>query len=229
TATNKKIETPTGDLVISKVVVGEENSDKSFEFNIVLKDKDNVELDKVFDYILSAADKILKEGKIQSGDTFQLKDGELIRIKEIPLGTKYEVTEIDPEGYVVTAENNIGEIQGEETFVKFTNTKKPEEPETPPETPETPEEPEEPEEPEVPETPEIPSIPEEPEEEPLVEPNVPEIPEKPEEPIVVPHTPERKVTVKTNKKIPQTGMSFPGELFLGLAGLYLLIDKKKKH
>lgn len=176
---NQTIDKKTGDIIISKVVIGEENSDKEFNFTIVLRDGEKNELDEIFNYIKSNAAEIIKKGEIKSGDTFTLKNGEKIRIQEVPYGTEYKVTEEDTGEYIISSVNSEGVVESEETFVEFTNTK-PDEPDEPNNPPETPEEPDEPEEPPTP--PEEPEEPSEPEKEPIE-------PSEPEEPPVEPYNP----------------------------------------
>ncbi len=71
---------------------------------------------------------------LHNGSQFSLKAGETIRIKYLPIGLRYEITELDPDGYTVT--NTVdgvlsggGSAQG--TIIKdipgtvvFTNTMK---------------------------------------------------------------------------------------------------------
>lgn len=142
-----------GKIVISKEVVGEE-TDKQFSFNIIFKDEDFVELDNLFDYILSNIDEILEDGKIKSGDTFYLRNGETIEISRVPYGTYYEVNEMYDEDYYVLATGNIGVVDSDLNIVKFKNIEIPDEPDTPdkPDKPDTPDKPEKPKNEELEET-----------------------------------------------------------------------------
>lgn len=208
--TNKsKEEQKFGNLIIEKKVIGD-NTDEKFEFIISLKDQDGVELKTLFDYVISNLGEVLESGKIKSGDTFKLGNNDKIKITKIPYGSKYLVEELNSEGYKVIANNEIGKIDKENTYVTFTNEK---EPENPPEEPKNP-----PEEPKNP--------PEEPK-------NPPEEPsEVPEEKEVEEKEYFTKEVVKENKnEAPKTYVGFMGfekSMFvLSSLGLVLLKRKRK--
>ena len=141
----------TGDLVIAKKVVGEDKSDKSFNFKLELYNPSGVELAGSYAYEIrenvNNAVSIISQGNIKSGDWFKLKDGQSIKIKGLPYGVLYRVYEDMPEGYRVDVSNGSGKISKETTYVNFTNIHIP--PDVPPETPENPPDvpPETPEEP----------------------------------------------------------------------------------
>ena len=55
--------------------------------------------------------------------TFKLKDGDTIKIANLPAGVKYEVTETEAEGYTTTKTADTGTIEGSVATAAFTNTK----------------------------------------------------------------------------------------------------------
>ena len=170
-----------GDLIISKIVIGG-SDDEEFTFKLTLTDRNGEELVNTFDYLKYHLEELIEEGFIKSGETFVLKNGQTIRVKNIPYTTKYIVEELTTDGYVVVAENEMGQINSEETFVVFTNIKEEpfEEPydfeDTPVISPEVPME-----VPEIPLTPSTPVLPEE-------APKVPEVPRVPMRPGEAPRT-----------------------------------------
>ena len=55
--------------------------------------------------------------------TFKLKDGDTIKIANLPAGVRYEVTETEAEGYTTTKTADTGTIGGSVATAAFTNTK----------------------------------------------------------------------------------------------------------
>lgn len=115
-----------GSLVVTKKVVGEDNSDKSFEFTIVL---DDASISGTY------GDVVFEHGKA----VFFLKDGESKTVDGLPAGIGYEVFETAVDGYTVTSKNEKGVVLADELIVvDFVNTyhvsdepEKPEEPDVP--------------------------------------------------------------------------------------------------
>ncbi|MBR0134159.1 VWA domain-containing protein [Candidatus Saccharibacteria bacterium] len=106
-----------GNLKISKTVEGNPTVAKSFTFTVNLYGKDGKKLTGEFEY---AGNK--KSGKIKSGDTIQLVDGEYIEIAKLPEGATYEVTEDAMRGYETTKTGDAGSIVKNTTAeAKFVN------------------------------------------------------------------------------------------------------------
>ena len=117
---NTRNETPSGSLTISKTVSGTAGEmDRDFTFKIELFDENNNILTDTYNYTGD------KTGTITSGDTITLKHGESITIDKLPLGTKYQVTEIEAntDGYETTATNDNGTITEKGANVNFVNVK----------------------------------------------------------------------------------------------------------
>ncbi|MBO5461632.1 MAG: VWA domain-containing protein [Ruminococcus sp.] len=116
----------TGMLEISKEVVipdGSTPDTDSFQFKVDFNgDKD---LEGSFDYeAVDSEGKIVSSGTITDGGTITLEDGWTVKIKNLPPGTTYKVTETEVAGF--TSENDgdtTGEIKaGETSREEFTNT-----------------------------------------------------------------------------------------------------------
>lgn len=131
------IEQKTGDLEISKPVIGEDDpdKDKEFTFDIKFTDANGSRIWDDYAYTRTKNDGSTEADLVlHNGSQFSLKAGETIRIKYLPIGLRYEITELDPDGYTVT--NTVdgvlsggGSAQG--TIIKdvpgtvvFTNTMK---------------------------------------------------------------------------------------------------------
>ena len=131
------IEQKTGDLEISKQVIGEDDpdKDKEFTFDIKFTDANGSRIWDDYAYTRTKNDGSTEADLVlHNGSQFSLKAGETIRIKYLPIGLRYEITELDPDGYTVT--NTVdgvlsggGSAQG--TIIKdipgtvvFTNTMK---------------------------------------------------------------------------------------------------------
>lgn len=129
------IEQKTSDLEVRKQVVGQDESAPDFEFNIRFYDQNgNPVLD---DYAYTKYDKDGKELSgnlvVHDGDTFTLKDGQYVRIRYLPFGLRYTITEKAVNGYTVSSTINgvvgqgntaTGSIlnTGQMNTVLFTNT-----------------------------------------------------------------------------------------------------------
>ena len=98
------IEQKTADLRVSKEVIGDDSSDKEFEFTVQFSDQDgNTIWD---DYAYTRYDKNGNELEsdlvLHEGSTFHLKAGEYVIIKYLPIGLRYTITETNTGGYDVT-------------------------------------------------------------------------------------------------------------------------------
>ena len=113
---NKQI----GSLTISKKVEGVE-TDESFNMIVTLYDADGVELTGEYDYTGDVS------GKITSGGTIALADGQTVSIKGLPEGSTYVVEE-DVSGVYTTTVNGAagtkteGVVTGDTARVEFINT-----------------------------------------------------------------------------------------------------------
>lgn len=129
------IEQKTSDLEVRKQVVGQDESNRNFEFNIRFYDQNgNPVLD---DYAYTKYDKDGKEIDsnlvVHTGDKFTLQDGQYVRIRYLPFGLRYTITEVPQDGYTVSSTINgvvgqgntaTGSIlnTGQMNTVLFTNT-----------------------------------------------------------------------------------------------------------
>ena len=129
------IEQKTSDLEVRKQVVGQDESNREFEFNIRFYDQNGKPV--LDDY---AYTKYGKDGKeidsnlvVHTGDKFTLKDGQYVRIRYLPFGLRYTITEEAVNGYTVSSTINgvvgqgntaAGSIlnTGQMNTVLFTNT-----------------------------------------------------------------------------------------------------------
>ena len=101
-----------GRLLITKRVTGSRGDHrKDFTFTVTFTDPAENPLAESFPYEKTLQDGTVQSGEIASGEQFQLKDGESMRIDCLPGGTQYTVTESDNAGYRVTATGATGEIQ----------------------------------------------------------------------------------------------------------------------
>lgn len=182
-----------GNLRITKTVKGDNiDKDEEFMFRVTFTKKNGQESATGYRYKLGS-----ESGTIYSGDKFTLKHGETITIKDIPTGIKYEVEELNADGYIVSADGETGTITLGTTTAEFINTK--DEPEEPDE-PDTPTDPVDPDDPGTPSDPNEPS-----------EPDIPSEPSNPETPddSVTPDDPVdntgKTETTPIPEKVPQTG------------------------
>lgn len=111
----------TGNLTISKAVVGSDaDKEKKFDFIVTLNGAAGS-----YSYTGNG----LPSGKIKSGDTISLANGQNITITGLPIGTKYQVTEDkdSAQGYSVKSVGTSGNISySKDSTASFTNTKSPE-------------------------------------------------------------------------------------------------------
>ena len=97
------IEQKTGDLEIRKQVIGEDAPDKKFTFDIKFTDANGSRIWDDYAYTRTKNDGSTETDLVlHNGSQFGLKAGETIRIKYLPIGLRYEITELDPDGYTVT-------------------------------------------------------------------------------------------------------------------------------
>lgn len=129
------IEQKTSDLEVRKQVVGQDESNREFEFNIRFYDQNGKPV--LDDYAYTKYDKDGRELNgdlvVHTGDKFTLKDGQYVRIRYLPFGLRYTITEVPRDGYTVSSTINgvvgqgntaAGSIlnTGQMNTVLFTNT-----------------------------------------------------------------------------------------------------------
>lgn len=122
-----EIEEKFGSLIIRKTVGGNAGDTVgAFEFLIVLTDGSGNPLSGRYPYSGS------RSGEIISGEKISLSHGESVTIEGIPVGTHYEVTEIDSRGHTAKSSGNVGEISSEAASVaNFVNIRNIEQPNIP--------------------------------------------------------------------------------------------------
>lgn len=116
-------------LTVSKTVVGEgENEDRRFDFTVTLiSPSAEVDFSDTYYWMSSMETELhtltfVKEtdGKVKAA--LSLRHGERVRIYGLPLGTRYEVAEMTPEGYVVAVSGGKGVvIEASNPRASFTN------------------------------------------------------------------------------------------------------------
>lgn len=101
--TGVNIEQKTSDLTIEKEVVGDSDPNKEFPFQVRFFDQngDPIMDDYVYDRYSAEGTLLSSDLIICNGATFQLKDGEYVKIKHLPYGLRYTVTELSADGYTV--------------------------------------------------------------------------------------------------------------------------------
>lgn len=103
----------TGTLRVEKEVGGPATGNEEFSFQIHFKDQDGNNLKDDYSYTRYSSDgtEIKTDVIIYDGGTFQLKNGEYIIVKYLPVGAQYCVSEDDPDPdvYLTTVSTNDGE------------------------------------------------------------------------------------------------------------------------
>lgn len=96
------IEQTTGDLIVKKEVVGDDDSDKEFGFEIRFYSQNGEEIVDDYAYTKYTANGTENDLVLHDGSEFTLKAGEYVKIEYLPIGLRYKITELDPGGYTVT-------------------------------------------------------------------------------------------------------------------------------
>ncbi len=96
------IEQTTGDLIVKKEVVGDDDSDKEFGFEIRFYSQNGEEIVDDYAYTKYTANGTENDLVLHDGSEFTLKAGESIKIEYLPIGLRYKITELDTGGYTVT-------------------------------------------------------------------------------------------------------------------------------
>ena len=115
----------TGSLSIQKTVTGLENrNDDEFTFEVKLTGKDDQPLIGSYSYTKGAvadeaAEPEVRELTLEEGKgTITLKDGQIVTIPDLPVGTKYAVEEMSHDGYTANSPVNAsGIIQKKDIIV----------------------------------------------------------------------------------------------------------------
>ena len=118
------IEQKTSDLEVRKQVMGQDESGQEFNFDIQFYDQTGNEV--LDDYAYTKYDKDGKEIDsnlvVHTGDKFTLKDGQYVRIRYLPFGLRYTITEKAVNGYTVSSTINGVTGQGSEAKGTILNT-----------------------------------------------------------------------------------------------------------
>lgn len=118
------IEQKTSDLEVRKQVVGQDESGQEFNFDIQFYDQTGNEV--LDDYAYTKYDKDGRELNgdlvVHTGDKFTLKDGQYVRIRYLPFGLRYTITEKAVNGYTVSSTINGVTGQGSEAKGTILNT-----------------------------------------------------------------------------------------------------------
>ena len=118
------IEQKTSDLEVRKQVVGQDESNREFEFNIRFYDQNGKPV--LDDYAYTKYDKDGRELNgdlvVHTGDKFTLKDGQYVRIRYLPFGLRYTITEVPKDGYTVSSTINGVTGQGNTATGSILNT-----------------------------------------------------------------------------------------------------------
>ncbi len=103
----KNIEQTTDNLTVKKTVI-DGNSTDEFKFRIRFYDENGSTILDDYAYTKFNADAtpVGNEIIVCDGDTFTLKDGQYIIIKNLPIGIKYKISEMTPANYTVTSTVN---------------------------------------------------------------------------------------------------------------------------
>ncbi len=114
-----------GALQITKAVDGNlGDKTKYFEFKVTLTGVDGKTYADSYAVTGGSYDGNPTTIKIGGETTFKLKDGDTIKIANLPAGTKYTVTETAADGYTTTKTGDEGTIEDSVVTAAFTNTKK---------------------------------------------------------------------------------------------------------
>ena len=115
-----------GSLKLTKEVIGSK-TDQGFNFQITLTDSNDQPLKNLYPYTIYNADNVaIKTSSVENSiANITLKNGEYAVINNLPVGTKYAITETNADGFSAEITNNgIGTIdQAQEYAVTCTNTR----------------------------------------------------------------------------------------------------------
>lgn len=120
-ATDEVVSYP-GSLKIEKTVEGMETAE-AFEFmvDIILLDESQAPLNGEYLYT-GVQYGVNCEGRIKSGDTVSLANGDYIIIKDLPNGAQYVVTEVDNPNFEAAQQSMTGTIRFAQSTASFVNT-----------------------------------------------------------------------------------------------------------
>ena len=118
------IEQKTSDLEVRKQVVGQDEPGREFNFDIRFYDQNGKTV--LDDYAYTKYDKDGRELNgdlvVHTGDKFTLQDGQYVRIRYLPFGLRYTITEEAVNGYTVSSTINGVTGQGSEAKGTILNT-----------------------------------------------------------------------------------------------------------
>ena len=118
------IEQKTSDLEVRKQVVGQDEPGREFNFDIQFYDQNGKTV--LDDYAYTKYDKDGRELNgdlvVHTGDKFTLQDGQYVRIRYLPFGLRYTITENAVNGYTVSSTINGVTGQGSEAKGTILNT-----------------------------------------------------------------------------------------------------------
>ena len=118
------IEQKTSDLEVRKQVVGQDEPGREFNFDIQFYDQNGKTV--LDDYAYTKYDKDGRELNgdlvVHTGDKFTLQDGQYVRIRYLPFGLRYTITEEAVNGYTVSSTINGVTGQGSEAKGTILNT-----------------------------------------------------------------------------------------------------------
>ena len=113
-----------GALKITKTVDGNlGDKTKYFEFTVKLTGMEASTYADSYDVTGGSYTGNPRTIAIGTETTFKLKDGDTIKIANLPAGVRYEVTETEAEDYTTTKTADTGTIEGSVATAAFTNTK----------------------------------------------------------------------------------------------------------
>lgn len=113
-----------GALQITKTVKGNlGDKTKYFEFKVTLTGEAGKTYANGFTVTGGSSEKNPTSIEINKETTFYLKDGETLKIENLPAGVTYTVTETAADGYTTTKTGDTGKIESSIVTAAFTNTK----------------------------------------------------------------------------------------------------------
>lgn len=120
----------TGVLTVSKEVLGgtATDEDRSRLFSFELQLANGVTEDAVKGSLMVAyldGDGVVTREDVLEADNgmlaFELRDGQSMQVRGLPVGTRYGVNEVNADGYAVAIEGAVGRIDGAESQARVTN------------------------------------------------------------------------------------------------------------
>ena len=111
------------DLIIKKKVIGNHKvNDGEFKFRILFNNDDKLE--NSYKYVLNNQDEgtlELNDEEIGKEGSFTLKENDTMVIKDLPIGTSYQILEDNIDGYELITKKVTGVIKNDNNEVEFTS------------------------------------------------------------------------------------------------------------